>query len=143
MVARLPVPVVLFADRDLSWSRSARAELRRRGAQVAIASSVDEAFHQAALSPPDLLVLDAELEGREDRDLAELFLSALPQARIVLLQSKENLRGTLPGLFASGPRPSSPETLLALAKGALGNRLQDGPRARRSTVLCVDDDPEF
>jgi DNA-binding response OmpR family regulator len=74
MVARLPVPAVLFADRDLAWSRSVRVELRRRGANVLMASNVDEAFHQAALSPPDLIVLDEDLEGRGDRNLPELFL---------------------------------------------------------------------
>jgi hypothetical protein len=34
----LTSPTVLFADRDLSWSRSVRTELRRRGAEVAMAA---------------------------------------------------------------------------------------------------------
>src|SRR5262245_26974548 len=145
MVARLPIPVVLFADRDLSWSRSVRGELRRRGANVLMASNVDEAFHQAALSSPDLIVLDEHLEGRGDRNLAEVFLKALPRTRIILLQVQGSdwRPGTLPGLFASGPRPSSPDALMGLAQGALGKRLHDAPKSRRGTVLCVDDDSNF
>src|SRR5688572_27758396 len=137
MVARLPVPVVLFADRDLSWSRIVRGELRRRGALVTLAATVDEAFHQAALSAPDLLVLDEDLEGRGNRDVAELFTAALPHTRIILLQSEGagGVQKSRPGLFASGPRPSSPETLLDLAQGALGDRLRQGPRPRHGTVL--------
>lgn len=145
MVARLPVPVVLFADRDPSWSRSVRGELRRRGAIVLMAGTVDEAFHQAAISAPDLIVLDDDLEGRGDRDLAELFASAMPQARIILLQTRrpDGSWGAAPGLYAAGPRPLAPETLLGLARGALGSRLHEAPRSRQGTVLCVDDDPNF
>jgi len=145
MVARHPVPVVLFADRELSWSRSVRGELRRRGALVLMAGTVDEAFHQAALSSPDLIILDDDLEGRGERDLPALFLSAMPHARIILLQSRSSdwKPGTLPGLFASGPRPSTPEALIGLAQGALGSRLRNAPKTRQGTVLCVDDDPDF
>ena len=138
MRSRCSDPVVLFADRDASWSRIVRGELRRRGAIVTMAASVDEAFHQAALWPPDLLVLDDGLEGAGERDLVELFRAALPQARIILLQS-EHPDGH-PGVFASGPRSSAPDLLLGLAEGALGSRLHDLPKRRRGSVLCVDDD---
>jgi CheY-like chemotaxis protein len=141
----LPPPTILVADRDLSWSRSVRTELRRRGAQVVMATSVDEALHQAALAPPDLVVLDDDLAGRGDRDLAELFQSALPEAKMILLESRSPaspLRERGP-LFCSGPRPPSAETLLSLALGAIGHRLGEAPAPRRGTVLCVDDDPKF
>jgi len=57
-------PVVLFADRDLSWSRDARVRLRRRGAEVHMASTVDDALRVAADHTPDLLILDDDLDGR-------------------------------------------------------------------------------
>jgi DNA-binding response OmpR family regulator len=135
-------PRILVADRDLSWSRDARGELRRRGAVVVMSTSVDDALHQSALDPPDLVVLDDELDGREGRNLAEIFGSALPDARIILLQSSDRLAPA--GVFASGPRPISCETLVGLAEGALGVRLREkGPKARRPTVMCVDDDPAY
>ena len=141
----LPPPIILFADRDLSWSRSVRTELRRRGARVAMATTVDEALHQAATVPPDLVILDDDLTGRGDRDLADVFQSALPDASLVLLESRESAAGKRDGgpLFCSGPRPISPDTLLSLALGAIGHRLREAPSPKRGTVLCVDDDPKF
>jgi len=143
MMERLPV--VLFADRDLSWSRAVRVDLRRRGAQVLMAATVDDAMHQAAISPPDLVFLDEDLEGRGDRDLASLFQSAFPQAKIVPLQSgpSESGRAARQRLLASRPRPLMDDTLVDLAQGALGHRLKNVPKVRHGTVLCVDDDPDY
>jgi DNA-binding response OmpR family regulator len=141
----VPPPAILFADRNLSWSRAIRSELRRRGAKVVMATTVDEALHQAATFPPDLLILDDDLDGKEDRDLAELFQSALPDAKMILLESKPRASAPHPGgpLFCSGPRPLAPETLLSLAIGAIGHRLREAPSPRKGKVLCVDDDPKF
>src|SRR5687768_11506986 len=60
-------PVILFADGNLSWGRGARVELRRRGAQVSTAASVDDALRAAKESPPDLLILQDDLEGHQGR----------------------------------------------------------------------------
>src|SRR5262245_46374432 len=141
----LPPPIVLFADRNLAWSRSVRTELRRRGASVAMATTLDETLHQAAIHPPDLIVLDDDLNGRQDRDLADLFQSALPEAKMILLESRSPAPAARRAgpLFCSGPRPISPAALLSLVLGAIGHRLHDAPASRRGTVLCVDDDPKF
>lgn len=141
----LPAPKVLFADRDLSWSRSVRSELRRRGAEVAMAATVEKALHEAATAPPDLIILDDDLAGSDGRDLAELFQSALPEAHLILLESRKPAAVKRAGgpLFCSGPRPLSPETLLSLALGAIGHRLREAPGIQRGTVVCVDDDPKF
>ena len=142
-------PVVLFADRDLSWSRDARAQLRRRGAEGRMAASVEEALAQAVNGAPDLLILDDDLWGRGGRDLVDLFRNALPDAEIILLESDspEIPPGTGQGLFYSGARPISPSMLLELADSALEGRLSHNPEngvsLRRGTVLCVDDDPKY
>lgn len=142
-------PVVLFADRDLSSSREARAQLRRRGAEVRMATSVEEALAQGVNGAPDLLILDDDLWGRGGRDLVDLFRGAFPEAEIILLESDspENPRGTGQGLFYSGARPISPSMLLELADSALEGRLgvapENGVTLRRGTVLCVDDDPKY
>ena len=142
-------PVVLFADRDLSSSREARAQLRRRGAEVRMATSVEEALAQGANGAPDLLILDDDLWGRGGRDLVDLFRNAFPDAEIILLESDspEIPPGTGQGLFYSGARPISPSMLLELADSALEGRLggipENGVSMRRGTVLCVDDDPKY
>ena len=142
-------PVVLFADRDLSWSREVRVQLRRRGAEVRMASSVGEALKPSADASPDLIILDDDLEGRGNRDLVELFREANPEAELILLESRPPgvPRGNGQGLYFSGLRPISPSMLLDLADSALGGRLADEPAngvsLKRSTVLCVDDDPNY
>lgn len=142
-------PVILFADRELSWSRDVRVELRRRGAQVLMAASVEEALRQAGLASPDLVILDDDLEGRGDRDVAELFREALPEAQIILLEpeASEVPRGAGRGLFFSGAKPVAPRALLGIVQDALGNRIRGAPkqgtRHKHGTVLCVDDDPHF
>jgi len=142
-------PVVLFADRELSWSRDVRVQLRRRGAEVRMASTVDEALQQMAEAAPDLLILDDDLEGRGRRDLVDLFREKLPEAELILLESEVPgiPRGAGQGLFFSGAKPISPTMLLSLSESALEGRLTDAPEngvsLKRSTVLCVDDDPKY
>jgi DNA-binding response OmpR family regulator len=142
-------PTILLADRDLSWSRDVRIELRRRGANVLMAASVDEALRQATVNPPDLVILDDDLEARGSRDLAELFRETLPEAEIILLESEATQvpRGAGQGLFFSGAKPISPGTLIGLAQDALGTRLKEAPMQgstrKHGRVLCVDDDPQY
>ena len=121
-------PTILFAVRDPSWSREARLVLRGRGARVLTAATVHESLQVASAAPPDLLFLDAELSGRDELQLEALFRSTLPDARLILLES----------------RPLSSERVLDLAEEALGGRLRaPGPPPRLGTVLCVDDDPLY
>ena len=91
----------------------------------------------------DLLrfVVQAVLDGRADRDLVEVFRTAVPRARIILLHAERS--GGRPDVFASGPRSSAPEIVMDLVQGALGSRLWKAPQARLGSVLCVDDDPAY
>ena len=128
-----PQPVILFADRDLSWSRSARLALRDRGARVFRTSTVDAALHFAAAAPPDVIVLDDELEGARGRDVVELFQEAHPDAEIILVESRtpETPRGIAHGLFYSGMKPIARGTLLDLIEDAVPGRLHHEPVSGR------------
>jgi DNA-binding response OmpR family regulator len=108
---------------------------------VTTAESVDEAFHQAALLCPDLVILDEDLHGRDGRDLVDVFTAAVPRARIVLLQSEGSR--SHPAVYASGPRSAAADLVMGLAQGALGSRLREIPKTRLGVVLCVDDDPTY
>jgi DNA-binding response OmpR family regulator len=141
-------PVVLFAENDLSWSRDARVRLRRRGAEVVMASTVDDALRLAAAKSPDLLILEDDLAGRGPLDLVEVFRETLPHAQMILLESgaADIPRGSGLGLVFSGAKPVSSLMLLELAQKVLDGRLSDGPEtgpSRRSTVLCIDDDVRY
>lgn len=126
----MPPPVILFADRDLSWSRAARLELRSRGARVFRATDVDSALRYAHAAPPDVVVLDDELEGSRGRDVVDLFQSAHPDAEIILVESRipETPRGIAHGLLYSGMKPISGSTLLELIDEALPGRLHETSR---------------
>jgi CheY-like chemotaxis protein len=114
-----------------------------------MAASVEEAFRRTALSTPDLVILDDELEGQGNRDLAELFRESFPDAEIILLESEARAvpRGAGRGLLFSGAKPIAPAALLELVQDALGSRLHESPPQgtiqKHRTVLCVDDDPQF
>src|SRR5579864_2214369 len=142
-------PVILFADRDLSWSRDCRVRLRRRGADVYMASTVDDALRLAADKSPDLLILDDDLDGRGPLDLVDVFRETLPQAQLILTESGAPgiARDGRQGLFFSGQKPISPFVLLDLAQKALQGRLADDPGPfvppKRNTVLCIDDDAQY
>ncbi|HLY10174.1 MAG TPA: response regulator [Planctomycetota bacterium] len=140
------MPVILQADQKLGETRPLRTELRRRGARVLMAETVEKA--QAAVSDvtPDIILLDDDLSDGDAPDLLETFSTRFPDAGIILLSSKpEGLaRGLGRGLLYQGLRPVSSQTLLDLIVEALPGRLKEVPREEPAhpMVLCVDDDAQ-
>src|SRR6185295_6578513 len=122
-------PVILQADRKLGETRALRTDLRRRGAEVRMADSAEEAMRQALLAPPDLLILDDDLNEGRDADLVEYFTSTAPEAEKILLSSKPDQlsRGVGRGLLYHGLRPVSNGTLLELVTQAMQSRLSERP----------------
>lgn len=137
-------PVILFADRDLTSTRPLRCELRRRGAQVLMASSLNEALRNAELFHPDLFVLDDGLRGPEVKDLVLYFRSVFPRSEIILLTADSSGMpwGLGLGLLYSGGRQVANQTLLEIVLSAYPGRLvqSDPKECLLGTVLCVDDD---
>ena len=72
--------VVLWVDEELSRDRPLRVELRRRGARVLMARSLERAFELSELFAVPVVVLF-------DETLAAHFRSAFPAAEIILLTS--------------------------------------------------------
>ena len=137
-------PVVLQVDRKLGETRPLRTELRRRGAKVLMTDDPGRAVDLARSSPPDLVVLDDDVNGDGPVDLIECFRSAHPAAELILLSSRaeDTTRGLGMGLLFHGLRPVSSATLLLLAEDALAGRLADPVRKSvpGPLVMCVDDD---
>lgn len=129
-------PVVLFADQDLIWTRPVRSELRRRGARVLTASSLEELIPLARRASPDLVVLDDRLGG----DARGAFHERWPEAEILVLTSKA-LASRTRGARATVPLAESGR-LLDLISSTLGARLGApvAPARPRPLVMCVDDD---
>lgn len=137
-------PLILQADRKLGETRSLRIELRRRGASVLMAETPEEAMRHALISPPDVLILDDDLDRGSSCDLVEYFRSTVPDAETILLSSRPDdmTRGIGLGLLFHGLRPVSNATLLDLVEQAIPGRLQARPPSPKIApmILCIDDD---
>jgi CheY-like chemotaxis protein len=132
-------PVILQADRKLGETRTFRTELRRRGGRVLMAETAEQAIAHAAMSPPDVVVLDDEF------DLTDHFRSTYPDAEVILLSSHADqlIRGFGMGLLYHGLRPVGSRTLVDLVDQALPGRLANASApAPAPMVMCVDDDQQ-
>jgi DNA-binding response OmpR family regulator len=137
-------PVILQADRKLGETRGLRIELRRRGATVLMAESSEQAMRHALISPPDVLILDDDLDRGSACDLVDYFRSTAPDAELILLSSRatDMTRGIGLGLLFHGVRPVSNATLLDLVEQALPGRLREPTPSPKVApmILCIDDD---
>lgn len=124
-----PSPVVLFVDRDPSWSRPLRADLRRRGARVVTVASEPELYRLLPGPPPDACVLDASMVDAEGGPMEPLVMEVFPRSALI--------RAAAAGAAALERR----RVASALDELLLG-RLK-GPARPRPVVLCVDDDPLY
>lgn len=136
--------IVLFADTDLVWSRPVRAELRRRGARVLVATTARRLLDLVAQSPVRLLVLDGTFDELGVTLLTALVRKRLPDVRIVFVSEPPTatVRETAARLGVEHclPKPVDREQIVELASEALGLRAPRGPRLPEATVMCVDDD---
>jgi DNA-binding response OmpR family regulator len=137
-------PVVLQADLRLAETRSLRTELRRRGARVLMADNAEQAVQKAIIAPPDVVILDDDLNSGSACDLMEYLRTSLPDAEMILLSSRPEQmnRGIGMGLLFHGLRPVTAGTLMDLISEALPGRVpeQPVPAELAPMVLCVDDD---
>lgn len=137
--------VILFADRKPGSGRRLRVELRNRGAQVLLAGSSDEAIHQAALVPPDIVVMDDDLKSDGQVELGKFIHEAFPRAGIIVLRGSSPPTSSASGLdlLFWGRKPVDDQTILETIEcsfpGRLGTPTSSWPIPRQ--ILCVDDKP--
>lgn len=137
------ITAVLFADRDLEWSRDTRDALRRRGVSVFAARTTREVLRMARQHQPDVVVLDEGLEEMGVEVSIDLLRAQSSRSRVVLLTSEEvegRVRAHLQ-VARSLARPASTDTLLEAIDAAGQTVPADGPRS--PLILCVDDDAAF
>lgn len=138
-------PFIVFADADLSWSRSLRHTLRRRDARVFTATNASDFLDLAARLQPDLAVVADDLDPGGSVKLLELLRGRSPATAVALLSARpEEERHPATRMVFVGPRPPEVAAVASEINGWLTRRLYDEP-ARPGTprVLCVDDDPLF
>jgi DNA-binding NarL/FixJ family response regulator len=135
--------VILFADKNPQFGRRLRGELRERGARILLAGSSDEAIHQAALAPPDIVVMDDDLKSDGQVDLGTFLREAFPHAGIIVLRGDSAPTSSAGGLdlLLWGRKPVRDQTILETIEyafpGRLGTPTPSWPIPGR--ILCVDD----
>jgi CheY-like chemotaxis protein len=137
--------VIIFADRNPGPRRRLRVELRRRGAQVLLAGSTEEAIHQAAHDPPDILIMDDDLRKDGKTDLATFIHDAFPKAGIILLRGRGQPTSSPSGLdlLLWAHKRVADQTLIETIGFAFPGRLgRPTPSWRGTTqIRCVDENP--
>jgi hypothetical protein len=137
--------VILFADKNPGPGRRLRGELRLRGAHVLLAGSTEEAIHQAALAPPDILVMDDDLKLEGHADLGTFIHNAFPAAGIIFLHGRGQPTASPCGLdlllwaHKSVADQTLIETMEFAFPGRLGGPTPDWLRVRQAP--SVDAEP--
>lgn len=131
---------VLFADRDLEWSREVRDILRRRGISVFAAKSTREVLRMARQHGPDVVVLDEGMEEMGPEVCVDLLRSQSPRSRVLLMTGGERDRAHL-RVERALSRPAVPDELLKSIEETAQAPPAEASRAK--LILCVDDDAAF
>jgi len=142
-------PFVLFAGRDLAWSRSLRAELRHQGAQILTATTLPETLDLAARLRPELIVLEDDFAPFDCAFLLLLIRHRSLHSRVALVTSGPihplQQRSRALGLVYCGARPANPAEVGDAVTSWLQLRRAEGQMSHREAprILCVDDDRAF
>jgi len=119
---------VLIVDDEPSIVLSLQFLLSREGYEVAVARDGESALAQAALEPPDLVVLDLMLPGMDGYEVCRRLREspATASTRIVVVTARgreaERVRGLEEGADAYVTKPFSTRELIATVGRFLGRR---------------------
>ncbi len=78
-------PSLLLVDDDLTFCKVLKSALEKRGYQVSVAHSVEQATPLAAQNPPEFAVVDLKMQGASGLRLVEQLHALDPNTRIVML----------------------------------------------------------
>src|SRR5262245_12858998 len=141
-------PLLLFADRDLSWSLALRKRLGERGFAVETTTTARALLERVSRAKPALVVLGEGFDELGGRLLGGLVQERSPETRIIrALSSGRSTTADEPG-----PADNVLCTILKRAPAedlarVIARVLECAPRAKLATrpplVVCVDDDAQF
>jgi len=141
-------PLLLFADRDLSWSGLLRKRLGERGLHLETATTARDLLDRVVRGRPDLVVLGDGIDDLGNRLLGGLIQERSPGTRIIRVlaprgSSPADEPGPADNVLCTVTRKSSADDL----DGVITRVLTCAPRGRLATraplVVCVDDDALF
>jgi CheY-like chemotaxis protein len=141
-------PLLLFADRDCSWSLPLRKRLAERGFTIDTVRNARELLDRVTRSRPELVVLGDAFDELGGRLLGGLVQERSPGTRIIRALAS----GASTAADEPGPADNVLCTVMKRARaedlaGVITRVLGCAPRANLATrpplVVCVDDDALF
>jgi len=123
-----PETRILVVDDEPLIREFLEETLRRRGHQIALAGSGEEALRRIPLDPPDAILLDIRMQGRDGLSLLPEFRLLCPDAPVLMMTGHGTLESAIAalrlGAFDYLTKPFSAEAIevatdRALSVGAL------------------------
>jgi DNA-binding response OmpR family regulator len=141
-------PLLLFADRDSSWSLPLRKRLAERGLTVETVPTARELLDRVSRFRPELVVLGDGFDELGGRLLGGLVQERSPGTRIIrALSSARSTSADEPGpadnVLCSVMKRSATDDLARVITRVLGCAPRANLATRPPLVVCVDDDAQF
>ncbi len=114
---------ILVVDDEPLLREFLEETLRRTGHEVICAAGGDEALRRVSLDPPDLVLLDIRLQGRDGLSLLPEFRRLCPEAPVIMMTGHGTLESAVTawraGAFDYLVKPFSADTVDLVAERAL------------------------
>ncbi len=133
---------ILLVEEDTTFSATLARALKRRGFEVCIAATADEALERAQEAAPDWIVLDLNLAGASGMALIPRLLKALPECRIVVLTGYASISTAVDAIKLGAvqylAKPVDVDTLLRAFSHAPGTEPAAADAAPPAMPMSVD-----
>lgn len=121
---------ILAVDDDSTFSQMIQAYLNKNGFEVSLAGNVNAALESIRKSPPDLVLSDYRMPGKDGMEMLEEIRRTNPGLPLVLMTGFGDIRLAVRAMKAGArdylTKPVNPSELLEVVK----NILESGPRPR-------------
>jgi len=86
---------LLIIDDDDASCRTLQLHLRGQGHDVSVAHNVEDGLQAIRTSPPDLIILDIRLPGRDGLDGLLEFKECLPEVPVIMITAYHDMESTI------------------------------------------------
>jgi two-component system OmpR family response regulator len=117
------IPQVLVVDDEPNIRELVQVALKFHGCEVSSAATGEQALHQVATNPPDLVVLDVVLPDLDGFEVCRRLRAGGNEVPVIFLTARDTSSDTVTGLALGGDdyvtKPFSVEALVARVRAVL------------------------